>query len=61
MAQQKKNKKVGRPKLPKGEAKGRIVPVRFAGDDLKAITAAAKANKQTVSEWIRSTLNAAIQ
>jgi hypothetical protein len=52
---------VGRPKLPKGEAKGRIVPVRFAGDDLKAITAAAKANKQTVSEWIRSTLNAAIQ
>ena len=44
-----------------GEAKGRIVPVRFAGDDLKRITAAAKAQSQTVSEWIRSTLNAAIQ
>ena len=53
--------KIGRPKLPKGQAKGKIVPVRFAADDLKAIEAAARASKQTVSEWIRSTLNAAIQ
>ena len=56
-----KPKKVGRPKLPKGEAKGRIVPVRFTGDALKAMEAAAKASKQNVSEWIRSTLNAAVQ
>lgn len=55
-----KPKKVGRPKLPKGEAKGRIVPVRFTGEALKAMIAAAKANNQTLSEWIRSTLNAAI-
>jgi hypothetical protein len=55
-----KKAKVGRPKLPKGEAKGRIVPVRFNADDLRAITFAAKAKKLTVSEWIRSTLNAAI-
>jgi len=61
LAQQKRNRKVGRPKLPKGEAKGRIVPVRFTGEDLRAMEAAAKANKQNVSEWIRSTLNAAIQ
>ena len=61
MAQQKKNRKVGRPKLPKGEAKGRIVPVRFAGDDLKAITAAAKAKHQTVSEWIRNTIQATLR
>ena len=60
MAQQKKNRKVGRPKLPKGEAKGRIVPVRFTADDLKAMAAAAKASNQTVSEWIRSTLNASL-
>ena len=53
--------KIGRPKLPKGEAKGRIVPVRFAPDDLKAVTTAARANKQTVSEYIRSTLNAVVQ
>ncbi|MGH9707316.1 MAG: hypothetical protein ACRD5R_11215 [Candidatus Acidiferrales bacterium] len=56
-----KKAKVGRPKLPKGEAKGRIVPVRFNAEDLRAITVAAKAKKQTVSEWIRSTLNAAIR
>ena len=52
--------KVGRPKLPKGKAKGRIVPVRFNVDDIKAIERAARESKQTLSEWIRSTLNAAI-
>ena len=56
-----KKTKVGRPKLPKGEAKGRIVPVRFTGDDLKAIAALAKASDQNVSEWIRSTIHATIQ
>jgi hypothetical protein len=59
--QQKKVRKVGRPKLPKGTAKGRIVPVRFTADDLKAMAAVARASNQTVSEWIRSTLNAALQ
>ncbi len=56
-----KKTKVGRPKLPNGTAKGRIVPVRFAPEAIKAVEAAAKANKQTVSEWIRSTLDAAIR
>jgi hypothetical protein len=51
---------MGRPKLPKGEAKGKIVPVRFALDDLKAITAKAKAADQNVSEWIRSTIHATL-
>ncbi len=46
---QMKPKKIGRPALPKGHAKGRIVPVRFNTEDLKRITAAAKANHQTVS------------
>ena len=54
-------RKPGRPKLPKGEAKRRIVPVRFAPDEIKRITASAKASDKTVSEWIRSTLNAATQ
>jgi hypothetical protein len=53
-----KKVKIGRPKLPKGEAKGKIVPVRFALDDLKAIAARAKAKNQNVSEWIRSTIHA---
>jgi hypothetical protein len=53
---QKKPRKVGRPKLPKGEAKGRIVPVRFAADDLRAINTLARTNKQTISEWVRIAL-----
>lgn len=55
-----KNRKPGRPRLPKGEAMGRIVPVRFAPDDLKAMEAAAKTAKQSLSEWIRSTIHAEI-
>jgi predicted HicB family RNase H-like nuclease len=57
---QPKTRKPGRPKLPKGQAKGKIVPVRFAPEDIRAVEAAAKQSGQTVSEWIRSTLNAAI-
>ena len=60
MAQQKRSRKVGRPKMPKGEAKGRIVPVRFTPDDLRAIEAAAKASDKTVSEWVRTTVHAAV-
>jgi len=52
--QKPKPKKVGRPKLPRGEAKGKIVALRFTVDDLKRVTSAAKANKQNISEWIRS-------
>jgi predicted HicB family RNase H-like nuclease len=55
---QKKNRKVGRPKMPKGEAKGRIVPVRFQPEDLKRMQAAAKANNQSISEWVRNTIHA---
>jgi predicted HicB family RNase H-like nuclease len=55
-----KPRKVGRPKLPKGEAKGKIFPIRFAPEEIKAITAAAKASNQTVTQWIRATLSAAI-
>jgi hypothetical protein len=56
LAQQKKAK-VGRPRMPKGEAKGRIVPVRFRGDDLKVLETAAKTSDQTVSDWIRNMVN----
>jgi hypothetical protein len=58
---QAKKVKVGRPKMPKGEAKGRIVPVRFTADDLKAIAVRAKAANQNVSEWIRSTIHANLE
>lgn len=56
-----KPKKVGRPKMAKGEAKGKIVPIRFNAEDIKRVTMAAKANKQTVSEWVRSTLYAKLE
>ena len=53
--------KVGRPKLPKGDAKGRIVPVRFNPYDIKRIEAAARASQKTVSEWIRGTITLAME
>jgi hypothetical protein len=53
-------KKIGRPKLAESDAKGRIVPVRFKANDLEKIAKAARKRNLTVSEWIRSTLAAAI-
>lgn len=61
MPRKPKAKKVGRPKLAKDQAKAKIVPVRFAGQELERIMAAADASKQNLSQWIRSTLNAATQ
>jgi predicted HicB family RNase H-like nuclease len=55
-----KPKKPGRPRMAKSEAKGSIVPVRFSPEERKRVEAAAKASKQTVSAWVRSTLAAAI-
>jgi len=53
--------KIGRPKLPTGAAKGRVVHVRFTSEEIERIAASAKACNKTISEWIRSTLNAAIE
>lgn len=55
-----KAKKIGRPKLPKAEAKGKIVPVRLNGEELKLFTKAAKASEhKTLSSWIRHSLRKA--
>ena len=56
-----KHRKVGRPILPKGEAKAKIMPVRINPDDRKRIQKAAKDSMQTVSQWVRSTLMAALE
>ncbi|MGB7925413.1 MAG: hypothetical protein WCF57_19395 [Pyrinomonadaceae bacterium] len=59
---QKKTKKVGRPRLPKGHAKGKIVPVRLNDEEVKLFTKAAKADgHKTLSGWIRHTLKQATQ
>ena len=49
-------RKPGRPKLPRGEAKGKIVPIRFTKAEAERLAEAARKNDQTVSEWIRRTL-----
>jgi hypothetical protein len=54
-----KPKKVGRPKLPKGHAKGRVLGLRLTDEEIKTFTKASKAKKQTVSEWVRRTLSEA--
>ena len=46
--------------LPKGHAKASIVPVRFSPEERKRMEKAAKDKGQTVSQWIRSTLEASL-
>jgi hypothetical protein len=60
VANQQKRRKVGRPKLPRGDAKGRIVPVRFAADELREMEAAAHAGQRPLSRWIRFVVKEAI-
>ncbi len=47
-------------RCPKGAPRLERFSVRVTPDELKAIESAAEARKQSVSEWIRSTLNAAL-
>jgi uncharacterized protein (DUF1778 family) len=54
-------KKRGRPPLPKGHVKAKIVPMRLKDEDVKLFARAAKASKQTLSEWMRLTLREAAQ
>jgi len=54
-----KKRKPGRPKLPKGEAKGKIVPIRLTKAEAEQLTKAAKSSDRTLSEWIRRTVLAA--
>jgi len=49
-------RKPGRPKLPKGEAKGKIVPIRFTKAEAEQLVKAANRNNQALSEWIRRTV-----
>lgn len=53
-------RKPGRPKLPKGHAKGKIVPVRLNDEEVKLFTKAArKSEHKTLSAWVRHTLREA--
>ena len=61
MPKQPKPKPVGRPKLPKGNAKAEMLRIRATTDELRTFDKAAKASNQKRSEWIRSTLLAAVE
>ena len=59
--QKPKPKKPGRPVLPKNHARDGKIQARLNVDELKRVAAAAKSKDQTVSEFVRSTLLAAIE
>jgi predicted HicB family RNase H-like nuclease len=61
MPTQPKLKIAGRPRLPKGQVKSGAVKVRLNDDDRRQIEEAAKASNESMSQWIRSTLNAALE
>lgn len=62
MAKTESIKKRGRPPLPKGENKGKYVPVRLSDADVEAFTKAMKkSGHKTLSGWIRSTLRDAVE
>ena len=61
MPKQPKPKRAGRPPLPKGDAKAVMLRVRVTADERTAIRMAAKAGKQTASQWIRNVLASAIE
>jgi hypothetical protein len=61
MPQSKKPRKAGRPRMPKGQAKVGTLRIRVTPEELRAIESVSKAKNQSMSEWIRSTLNAAIK
>lgn len=60
MPSQSKPKKAGRPPLPKGDAKAVMLRVRITPGEQKAIEAKAKAEKKTVSQWIRHMLEVSL-
>jgi hypothetical protein len=60
LKQQKKPKRAGRPPLPKGNAKAGFLRVRVTQDELQLIEKRAKANNQTMSEFIRGKLLATV-
>lgn len=56
-----KKVKVGRPKLPKGEAKAIVLQSRVQPSEKATYQKAAKAAGVDLSTWIRPTLNQAIK
>ncbi len=58
---EKKTKKIGRPKLAKGEAKDVVLQSRVQVSEKATYQKAAKAKGVDLSAWIRLTLNEAVK
>ena len=56
-----KKQKVGRPKLPKGEAKAIVLQSRVQKTEKDAYQKAAKSEGVDLSTWVRQTLNDAVR
>ena len=56
-----KKRSVGRPSLPKGEARAKVTPVRLQDTERAAFEKAAQKAGMSLSEWIRQTLKVAAQ
>ena len=54
-------KKLGRPKLPKGEAKSVLIAAKVSKDDWGKIQAAMKRSGLSESEWVRQAALAAAE
>ena len=52
-------KKMGRPRMPKGEAKAEVLTLRLTKEERRAADAAAKRDRLPVSEWARRAIVAA--
>lgn len=48
--------KVGRPKLPKGKAKGVLIGARFSPDEAIIVTDAVRRADANKSDWVRKKL-----
>jgi hypothetical protein len=51
-----KTKKMGRPKLPKGEFRGVLIGARFVPEEAKQVHDAIKRSGKVKSAWIREML-----
>ncbi len=56
-----RKKKVGRPPMPKGEAKAIVLQSRVQPAEKTAYQKAAKSAGVDLSTWVRETLNRAVQ
>ena len=58
---EKKSKKVGRPKLAKGKARGKMTQFRLQPSERELFEKAAKEKGLTLSDWMRETLKREIK